>query len=120
MQAHFLRKIREDFVRTSDKGVVIVRIPALAPKLEVGSTTVSLSTGGETKTTTVSVNDNRVMAQTWTATTDAAWLTLKAASGTNSGDFGIEAAANDTGSSRSAVVKVVSGELVENITVTQA
>ena len=120
MQAHFLRKIREDFVRTSDKGVVIVRIPALAPKLEVGSTTVSLSTGGETKTMTVSVNDSRVMAQTWTATTDAAWLTLKSASGTNSGDFGIEASANGTGSSRSAVVKVVSGDLVENITVTQA
>lgn len=120
MQAHFLRKIRADFVRTSDKGVIIVRIPKLAPKLTLGKNSVSLVKAGTAQTITVTTNTDRVMQQDWYATTDASWLTITNGSGVGSGDFGIGASTNDTGSSRSAIVKVRSGELSQTITVTQA
>lgn len=120
MEAHFLRKIRADYVRTSDKGVVIVKIPKLAPSLTLGATTLSLVKAGTAKELTVTTNTNRVMPQTWAAYTDASWITLPASAGTGSGNLAIGATANDTGASRSALVKVRSGDLVETITVTQA
>lgn len=119
-QAQFLRKIRADYVRTSDKGVIIVDIPRLAPQLELSQTTLSLTKIGTGTGVTVTTNPNRVMQQTWSATTDAPWVQLTNASGTGSGEFAVGASENTTGSERSALVKVRSGDLVETITITQA
>lgn len=120
MEAHFLRKIRADFVRTSDKGVVIIQIPKLTPKLTLSQTSLSLEAVGTAKELAVTVNTDRVMPQTWAAYTDASWITLPAYAGTGNGTLAIGATENTTGSSRSALVKVRSGDLVETITVTQA
>lgn len=120
MEAHFLRKIRADYVRTSDKGVIIVQIPKLAPSLTLSGSTLALVKAGTAKELTVTTNANRVMQQTWAAYTDADWLTLPASAGTGSGTLAIAATENTTGQSRSALVKVRSGDLVETITVTQA
>lgn len=119
-QAHFLRKIRADFVRTSDKGVMIVKIPALAPQLNLGKTTVSLVKAGTAQEISVTTNANRVMQQDWWVTSDADWITITDGSGVGSGTFAIGATANSTSSSRSALVKVRSGDLEQTITVTQA
>lgn len=120
MEAHFLRKIRADFVRTSDKGVVIVKIPKLVPTLTVSAATLSLVKAGTEKTLTVTTNANRVMPQTWAAYTDADWLTLPASAGTGTGTLAIGATSNGTGAARTATVVVRSGDLTKTVTVTQA
>ena len=55
----------------------------------------------------------------WTASADAAWLTVTPASGDGDGTVDITAAAND-GSARSATVTVSGSGLTQTVTVTQA
>jgi hypothetical protein len=82
--------------------------------LSVSDTSLTFAVAGENKSVNITSNTS------WTASDDADWLTLSAASGTNNGQLTITAEANSSQSSRTSTV-TISANGVSNriITVTQ-
>lgn len=112
-QVQCWRKETLSYVRTSDLGVMIIKIPGLIPTLSVKSgsteaTTLTPAKGASSVTLTVQTNDKRMTAQPWTAVTDADWVTLTPKTASGSGQLKVEYAANTTGTQRSATIEIVS------------
>lgn len=112
-QVKVWRKETLSYVRTSDVGVMIVKIPALVPTLEVQEggaaiTSLSVTKAASVAKATVKTNSARMTPQTWRLTTDAAWIKPTILSGAGDAEVQIGFDENDTGSSRTGVIEVVS------------
>ena len=84
------------------------------PVLTLSASTLYVEAPGGQNNVTVSANT------TWTASSDATWLTVSPASGTNSGTLTLTAAENTATASRTATVTVTGGGITRTIAVTQA
>jgi hypothetical protein len=82
--------------------------------LDVSPTALSFAAAGEAKTLQVAANVG------WTASSDASWLTVSPASGTNSSTVTATATANTSASQRAATITVTGGGITRTLGVTQA
>lgn len=127
------RKEVLSYVRTSDNGVMMIKIPTLVPTLSVteGSTAITTKTvtkAASTLTLNVSVNSARMTPQTWKVVSSETWLKPSVYAGSGSGEITVTVDANATGSSRTATLEIVSevpgyegdAALVKTIAVTQS
>jgi Leucine-rich repeat (LRR) protein len=85
---------------------------ATSPALTLSESTLNMSGGGMNSIRVVSNID-------WTAVSDAAWLTVSPASGSNSGTLTVTAEANTVNSVRIATVTVSGNGITRTITVAQ-
>ncbi|GEM_PF-304509 len=86
---------------------------AAAPTFSVTPTSASFTSSGGSKTLTVTSN------QTWTASSDAAWLTLSETSGTGNATLSISAETNNATSSRSGIVTFKAGSTSYTVSISQ-
>ena len=119
------RKKIFDIKRTSDLGVVHVKLLKYAPKLETATVTAKANTAHTDVKAAITVNDNRINAQSWKATTKETWIVLKTATGTGSGEVVFDLTANTSGAARTGTITVVADgmlggdKIVKTITIKQ-
>lgn len=107
-----------NYVRTSDKGVLIITIPLLVPTLSVldedsaECTSISAESSETSVTLTVKTNENRLVPQEWHVVTDATWIKVSPERTHGSGELTLTLTENTSESSRSASVEVHSTTLL--------
>lgn len=127
------RKEVLSYVRTSDQGVMIVKIPTLVPTLDVtnGSATVAsldVAKTASTRELTIKTNDGRMTPQPWTVEVSADWIKPTVYAGTGSSKVSVGFDANATASARTGTITITSSvpgyegdlTLTKIISVTQA
>lgn len=132
-QVRTWRKETLGYVRTSDNGVMIIKIPTLVPTLDVksdGSSTTSLAPAksATSATITVATNAKRITTQNWRIVVSDTWIKPTVISGTGTQDIKIDFTENATGSPRTGTIEVYSdvigyegdSTLKKTISVTQA
>ncbi|MEM5565943.1 polysaccharide lyase family 7 protein [Psychroserpens sp. AS72] len=72
------------------------------------------SFNAETQSVTVTSNLN------WTANEDVSWITISPSNGTNNGTISISVEANPNTNNRSGIITIIGGNLLRNVTITQA
>jgi hypothetical protein len=87
---------------------------APAPALTLSTSTLSFTANGGSNPVAVTASVS------WTAGSDAAWLTLAPTSGSNSGTLTLTATANTANSARTATITVTGGGITRTVAVTQA
>jgi hypothetical protein len=93
---------------------ITVTQAGLSPTLSISTTSLTFVAAGESKSIDVYSNTS------WTATSNASWLTISPTSGSNDGSVEIKAAVNTNTSQRTATVVISNGETSESVSITQA
>lgn len=82
--------------------------------LTIGSSSLSLGVGASSSNVPVTANVS------WTVTDDQSWLSTTPTSGTNNGNFAVNATANTGAASRNGTVTVAGGGITRTVAVAQA
>ncbi len=110
-QVRAWRKETLGYVRTSDNGVMIIKIPTLVPTLDVMESSASITElspakSAGTATLTVKTNSSRMTPQNWRIVVSADWIKPTVLSGTGTQEVKVDFTENATGTPRTGTIEI--------------